>query len=94
MNKYTYEYTDTFAGEANYSWVKRGSVSVGAINHYGYSGEGSGWYASRRMQTHAVRKVKAALELNGVRCKRELWGETIVLRPYGQATILFIEWAE
>ena len=25
-----YEYTDTFGGEANYSWVKRGTVTVHA----------------------------------------------------------------
>lgn len=94
MNKYTYVYTDTFAGKANFSWVKRGSVSVEDTNHYGYSGEGNEWPAIHRMETHVVRKVKAALELNGVRCKRELWGELIVLRPYGRATILFIEWVE
>lgn len=94
MNEYTYEYTDTFAGEANYSWVKRGSVSVGDINHYGYDGAYGYAQANRRMETHAVRKVKAALELTGVRCKRELWGEMIVLRPYGSNTILFISFAE
>jgi len=26
MNKYNYEHTDTFAGESNYSWVRRGEV--------------------------------------------------------------------
>jgi len=28
MNKYNYEQTDTFAGESNYSWVKRGQVKA------------------------------------------------------------------
>ena len=28
MQTYSYEFTDTFGGEANYSWVKRGTVSV------------------------------------------------------------------
>ncbi len=26
--KYQFEYTDTFAGEANYSWVQRGTVEA------------------------------------------------------------------
>ena len=27
-NSYKYELTDTFGGESNYSWVKRGSVNA------------------------------------------------------------------
>jgi hypothetical protein len=27
MHKFTYEYTDTLGGDANYCWVKRGAVS-------------------------------------------------------------------
>jgi hypothetical protein len=26
--KYDYEYTDTFGGEANYCWVKRGTINT------------------------------------------------------------------
>jgi len=26
LEKYNYEYTDTFGGEANYCWVRRGEV--------------------------------------------------------------------
>ena len=36
--QFSYEYTDTFSGEANYSWVKRGTVSVPELTHYGYDG--------------------------------------------------------
>jgi len=28
LNTYNYEYTDTFQGESNYSWVKRGKVNA------------------------------------------------------------------
>ena len=28
MATYSYEYTDTFGGDANYSWVRRGMVAV------------------------------------------------------------------
>jgi hypothetical protein len=30
---YEYEYTDTFGGEANYSWVKRGKVAANSFAH-------------------------------------------------------------
>ena len=33
LEKYTYEYTDTFGGDANYSWVKRGEVMAKNMNH-------------------------------------------------------------
>lgn len=33
MIKYLYEYTDTFGGEANYSWVRRGEVNAKDIKH-------------------------------------------------------------
>ena len=28
MEKYRYEYTDTFGGEINYAWVRRGQVEA------------------------------------------------------------------
>jgi hypothetical protein len=28
MAKYTYEYTDTFGGEANYIWCRRGTIEA------------------------------------------------------------------
>ena len=39
---YDVEYTDTFAGEANYSWVRRAVVSVPDLAHYGYTGGADG----------------------------------------------------
>lgn len=33
MITYKYEYTDTFCGEANYSWVKRGKVTANSFAH-------------------------------------------------------------
>jgi hypothetical protein len=74
MMDYQVEYTDTYGGEANYCWVKRATVE-----------------ASDSLNDLAlVRRAKAAIGLSGVRCRREDWGETIALRPYGSCTILFI----
>lgn len=72
--KIAYEMTDTFGGEANYSWVRRGEVELP---------EG----ASDLMR---VRRVKKALGLEGVRCKRADFGELIELRPVGACVVVFI----
>lgn len=94
MPAYTYEYTDTLGGDANYSWVKRGTVSVPELTAYGYDGALGYTKASSRQEKHAMRQAKAALGLAGVRGTRESWGETIVFRPYKSNTILFLEYAD
>jgi hypothetical protein len=92
--KFTYEYTDTFAGDANYCWVKRGSISVPELTHYGYDGSHGYVKANKAQSREIVRKVKACLGITGIRCNREDWGETIVLRPRGRAEIVFIDYAD
>ena len=72
--KYTIEYTDTYGGEANYSWVRRESFEV----------EGS------VPQHMVVRKLKQMIGLQGVNCKRETLGEMIKLTPRGSNTVAFI----
>lgn len=97
MTTYSYEYTDTFAGEANYCWVKRGKVNVPELIHYGYTGSTDGSYskADKAQMREVMRRVKAELGLTGVRGIRESWGNMcVVFRPYGMATILFIEFEE
>lgn len=69
-----YEITDTFGGEANYSWVRRGEVILP---------EGAS-------DLTLVRRVKRALGLEGVPCNRESYGEQIVLRPVGACVVIFI----
>lgn len=72
--KYSIEYTDTYGGEANYSWVRRESFEVaGSIDE--------------RM---VVRKLKQMMGLQGVNCKREDLGEMIKLTPRGTNTVAFI----
>lgn len=69
-----YEYTDNFGGEANYAWVK--GIIPAASKEFS--------------ELSAVRRVKRALGLSGVRCKRETWGGEIILRPCGSCAIVFI----
>lgn len=96
MQKYQFEYTDTFGGEANYCWVKRGIVSVPELVHYGYTGSADGSYtkADKAQAREIMRQVKACLGLTGVRGVREDWGGTIVFKPHGMNTVLFIDWHE
>ena len=74
MMKWEAEYTDTFGGEANYAWVRRVEFEL----------------PESASDLAAVRKAKALLGLENVRCNREEMGDTITLRPYGSCTIAFI----
>lgn len=90
--KFNVEYTDTFGGEANYSWARRAAVTMPDITHYGYSGSADGTYAkaNKTYERQLMRKAKAATGLTGVRGKRADIGDMIEFRPYGSATVLFI----
>lgn len=71
-----WEVTDTFGGESNYSWVKRGTVET-------KEGED---FSDRA----AIRRVKKAIGWNGMRCKVENYGDDITLRPVGICQVCFI----
>lgn len=70
----TYELTDTFGGEANYSWCERGPVEV----------------KENASDLAIVRAAKAAAGLSGVRCRKVDFGDLICLYPYGLCQVLFI----
>ena len=71
-----YEMTDTFAGEANCSWVKRGEIRTKPGEEFS--------------DLAAVRRVKKALEITGVKCNKEEDGDYIVLHPLGQNIVIYI----
>ncbi len=68
------EYTDTFCGEANYSWVKRASFDAD----------------EDASDLAIVRKAKAEISLSGMPCNRDDFGDMIELRPQGYCTVAFI----
>lgn len=68
------EYTDTFGGEANYSWVKRQEITV----------------PDNTSEREISRRAKLAIGLTGVKCRREEIGEMVALYPQGCCTVLFI----
>ena len=94
MHTYEYEYTDTFGGEANYGWVKNGEVNVPDLVHYGYTGSTDGTYnkAEKAQRKQIMTLIKRELGLTGLRGVMDDWGDCIVFRPYGLATILFVSY--
>jgi hypothetical protein len=74
LMKLSCELTDTFGGEANYSWVRRADLELPDT-------------ATPRQQITAA---KAALGLTGCRCVKYDLGDLIELRPSGSCTVAFI----
>lgn len=95
-NRYEIEYTDTFAGEANYSWVRRDAITMPELTHYGYTGSADGSYAkaNRIANRELMKRAKAAVGLTGVRGRTYHHGDASEFRPYGMCTVLFVNWAE
>ena len=68
------ELTDTFGGEANYSWVRRDQLEL----------------PETATDRQVVTAAKAALGLTGTRCRRFDHGEGFELRPCGSCTVAFV----
>lgn len=68
------EYTDTFGGEANYSWVQRWQVHL----------------PENASDTAIMRAAKAAAGLTGVKGRTDNFGDMRRFRPHGSCTVLFV----
>ena len=90
MNKYDIEYTDTFAGEANYSWVKRAVVTMPELTHYGYDGGTNYAKANKVYNRELLKRAKRETGLTGVRGQVFHHGDMIEFRPYRSCTVLFV----
>lgn len=71
-----YEVTDTFCGEPNYAWVKRGEIEKGTKEFSDLA---------------AIRAVKKEIGWNGLRCKVTDYGDMIEIRPHGLLQVCFID---
>lgn len=67
------EYTDTFGGEANYSWLHRVSLEL----------------PSGLSDLAIMRRAKAAVGLSGVRGRSYASGDFYEFRPHGSCTVMF-----
>ena len=73
------EYTDTFGGEANYSWVRRAIIPAGK---------------EHETQASLMRRAKRALNLTGVRGRTQRQSGTgdYEFHPWGCCTVAFVSW--
>lgn len=93
-NTYDVEYTDTFGGEANYSWVKRATVHMPELTHYGYDGGTNFSKANKIFQRELMRKAKAEMGLSGVRGVTTHYGDMSEFRPYRSCTVMFVTYRD
>jgi hypothetical protein len=77
------EYTDTFGGEANYSWVRRETVEVP-----------DRLYMPSATPRHLGTRFKRALGLTNVRGRTYWQGDSWEFRPYKTATVAFARWVD
>jgi hypothetical protein len=81
---YAVELTDTFGGDANYSWVRRSKVSAPEFD----TREPKGY------QRTIMRRAKAAVGMTGVKGVTERVGCGFEFRPYGACVVMFVTWED
>lgn len=68
------ELTDTFGGEANYSWVDRHTLTL----------------PENISDRAIMRRAKALVGLTGARGRTYASGDSFEFRPYGACMVLFV----
>lgn len=81
MEKFLVELTDTFAGEANYSWCKREIVTMPDRSHY---------RDSASFQRELMRRAKKAVGMTGTKGVVSRSGDFVEFRPYRLCMVMFI----
>ena len=94
MHTYKIEITDTFGGEANYSWVKRETIAMPELTHYGYDGATNYAKANKTYNRELVKKAKYLEGWTGNRCRVEHWGDNIAIYPANACLVVFVTYAE
>lgn len=90
---YAVEYTDTFGGEANYSWVRRAVIQSPEWTAF-KDWDGNGRREPNAFQRTVMRRAKAAVGLTGARGRTDSLGDGYEFRPYGSCTVLFVTWTD
>lgn len=71
---FQFEATDTFGGEANYSWVQRHEEQL----------------PENISDRALVRRAKAWAGITGLRCRVDNFGDTIAIYPSGMCQVVFV----
>lgn len=72
-----FEHTDTFAGESNYSWVRRESHEIDENK-------------KPLTDLQIVRRAKAFAGFTGLKCRVENYGDFISIRPRNLCQVVFV----
>ena len=72
------EYTDTFGGDANYSWVRRATIGA----------------RKNETQASVMRRAKRAVGINGLKGRTVSHGDAYEFRPHGICAVLFVTWSD
>lgn len=94
MHTYDVEMTDLYCGEANYGWIRRETVTMPELTHYGYDGSTNYAEANRRFERELMRRAKAALGITGWRGVKHSRADSIEFRLYGGTRIVFITYRD
>lgn len=90
---YEIELTDTFGGEANYSWVRRGTIAVPEWDKFS-DWDGNGRREPKGYQAYVMREAKRKAGLTGVRGRTYSVGDGYEFRPHGASVVLFVTYKE
>lgn len=88
--KYSVEYTDTFGGEANYCWVRRATIDMPELTHYGYDGSTNYCKANKVYRRELMKRAKAAVGITGARSRVGDFGDGFEFRPHRACTVMFV----
>lgn len=75
MTKVSVTQTDTFGGEANYSWANRYEFAI----------------HSSASQRNIVRKAKALAGMTGVKADTYDYGDSFTIKPRGYNQVIFVD---
>ncbi len=93
-HRYDVEYTDTFAGEANYAWVKRDIITMPELTHYGYDGSSNYVKANKVFEREMMKAAKAVMGLTNVRGTTVHHGDMSEFRPFRSCTVMFVTYKD
>lgn len=93
MHTYDVELTDTFGGEANYSWVRRQTISVPDWDAFP-DWDGNRWREPKGYRQTVMRRAKAAVGLTGLKGRSDAYGDNYEFRPYGACVVMFVSFRE